>query len=125
MNVEGRHYRTIWTEGEGAGEVLRIIDQTVLPHEFRVLDLHSVADVCRAIREMWVRGAGLIGATAAWGVWLAAREAEHLSAEEFPVRMAMSMEALRVTRPTASNLVWALQRQQKARQPHQLFRLLQ
>ena len=114
MNVEGRHYRTIWTEGEGAGEVLRIIDQTVLPHEFRVLDLHSVADVCRAIREMWVRGAGLIGATAAWGVWLAAREAEHLSAEEFPVRMAMSMEALRVTRPTASNLVWALQRQQKA-----------
>ena len=114
MNVEGRHYRTIWTEGEGAGEVLRIIDQTVLPHEFRVLDLHSVADVCRAIREMWVRGAGLIGATAAWGVWLAAREAEHLSAAEFPVRMAMSMEALRVTRPTASNLVWALQRQQKA-----------
>ena len=39
MNVEGRHYRTIWTEGEGAGEVLRIIDQTVLPHEFRVLEL--------------------------------------------------------------------------------------
>ena len=114
MNVEGRHYRTIWTEGEGAGEVLRIIDQTALPHEFRVLDLLSVADVCRAIREMWVRGAGLIGATAAWGVWLAAREAEHLSAAEFPVRMAMSMEALRVTRPTASNLVWALQRQQKA-----------
>ena len=114
MNVEGRHYRTIWTEGEGAGEVLRIIDQTALPHEFRIIDLHSVADACRAIREMWVRGAGLIGATAAWGVWLAAREAEHLSAEEFPVRMAMSMEALRVTRPTASNLVWALQRQQKA-----------
>ena len=114
MNVEGRHYRTIWTEGEGAGEVLRIIDQTALPHEFRIIDLHSVADVCRAIREMWVRGAGLIGATAAWGVWLAAREAEHLSSEEFPVRMAMSMEALRVTRPTASNLVWALQRQQKA-----------
>ena len=114
MNVEGRHYRTIWTEGEGAGEVLRIIDQTALPHEFRIIDLHSTANVCRAIRDMWVRGAGLIGATAAWGVWLAAREAEHLSAEEFPVRMAMSMEALRVTRPTASNLVWALQRQQKA-----------
>lgn len=114
MNVEGRHYRTIWTEGEGAGEVLRIIDQTALPHEFRIIDLHSTADVCRAIRDMWVRGAGLIGATAAWGVWLAAREAEHLSAEEFSVRMAMSMEALRVTRPTASNLVWALQRQQKA-----------
>ena len=114
MNVEGRHFRTIWTEGEGAGEVLRIIDQTALPHEFRILELRSTADVCRAIREMWVRGAGLIGATAAWGVWVAAREAEHLPAGEFAVRMAMSMEALRVTRPTASNLVWALQRQQKA-----------
>ena len=114
MNVEGRHFRTIWTEGEGAGEVLRIIDQTALPHEFRILDLRSTADVCRAIRDMWVRGAGLIGATAAWGVWVAAREAAHLSPEEFSVRMAMSMEALRVTRPTASNLVWALQRQQKA-----------
>jgi len=114
MNVEGRHFRTIWTEGDGEGEVLRIIDQTALPHEFRIIDLLSVDEVCRAIREMWVRGAGLIGATAAWGVWLAAREAAHLSAEEFSVRMAMSMEALRVTRPTASNLVWALQRQQKA-----------
>ena len=114
MKVEGRHYRTIWTEGKGEGEVLRIIDQTALPHEFRILDLRSTADVCRAIRDMWVRGAGLIGATAAWGVWVAAREAAHLSPEEFSVRMAMSMEALRVTRPTASNLVWALQRQQKA-----------
>jgi len=114
MKVEGRHYRTIWTEGKGEGEVLRIIDQTALPHEFRILDLRSTVDVCRAIRDMWVRGAGLIGATAAWGVWVAAREAAHLSPEEFSVRMAMSMEALRVTRPTASNLVWALQRQQKA-----------
>ena len=113
MKVQGRHFRTIWTEGEGADAVLRIIDQTVLPHEFRIIDLHTAADVCRAIREMWVRGAGLIGATAAWGVWLAAREAEHLSAEEFSIRMAMSMEALRVIRPTASNLVWALQRQRK------------
>ncbi|MBQ9104644.1 MAG: S-methyl-5-thioribose-1-phosphate isomerase [Mailhella sp.] len=114
MKVQGRHFRTIWTEGEGADETLRIIDQTVLPHEFRILDLHSVADVCRAIRDMWVRGAGLIGATAAYGVWLAAREAQDASPEAFAVRMAMSMEALRVTRPTASNLVWALGRQQKA-----------
>ena len=114
MKVQGRHFRTIWTEGEGADETLRIIDQTVLPHEFRILDLHSVADVCRAIRDMWVRGAGLIGATAAYGVWLAAREAQDASPEAFAVRMDMSMEALRVTRPTASNLVWALGRQQKA-----------
>ncbi len=114
MKVQGRHFRTIWTEGEGARETLRIIDQTALPHEFRILELHSVADVCRAIRDMWVRGAGLIGATAAYGVWLAAREAEGASPEAFAVRMAMSMEALRVTRPTASNLVWAITRQQKA-----------
>jgi len=79
MKVEGRHYRTIWTEGKGEGEVLRIIDQTALPHEFRILDLRSTVDVCRAIRDMWVRGAGLIGATSAWCVWVAAREAAHLS----------------------------------------------
>lgn len=111
MNVEGRHYRTIWTEGSGADETLFIIDQTALPHEFRVKSLHSVDDVCRAIRDMWVRGAGLIGATAAWGVWVAARTAP---AEDFSGFMERSMEALRSTRPTAGNLVWALERQKKA-----------
>ena len=75
MNVDGRHYRTIWTEGEGEDETLFIIDQTALPHEFRVKALRTVDDVCRAIRDMWVRGAGLIGAAAAWGVvgWPRAR----------------------------------------------------
>ena len=111
MNVEGRHYRTIWTEGGGDDETLYIIDQTALPHTFRILPLHSVEDVCRAIREMWVRGAGLIGATAAWGVWVAARTALEQGFSEF---MTQSMEKLRVTRPTASNLVWALERQKKA-----------
>ena len=111
MNVEGRHYRTIWTEDTGREETLHIIDQTALPHEFRVMTLHSVEDVCRAIRDMWVRGAGLIGAAAAWGVWVAARTAP---AEDFASFMERSMEALRATRPTASNLVWALERQKKA-----------
>ena len=111
MNVNGRHYRTIWTEGSGEEETLLIIDQTALPHEFRVVALHSVDDVCRAVREMLVRGAGLIGATAAWGVWIAARTAPE---GDFAAFMAQSMEKLRATRPTASNLVWALERQKKA-----------
>lgn len=111
MNVNGRHYRTIWTEGSGEEETLLIIDQTALPHEFRVVALHSVDDVCRAVREMLVRGAGLIGATAAWGVWIAARTAPE---GDFAAFMTQSMEKLRATRPTASNLVWALERQKKA-----------
>ena len=111
MNVEGKHYRTIWTEGTGADETLFIIDQTALPHEFRVKALHTVEDVCLAIRDMWVRGAGLIGATAAWGVWIAARTAPMKDFEGF---MERSMAALRATRPTASNLAWALERQKKA-----------
>ena len=111
MNVNGKHYRTIWTEGEGEAETLFIIDQTALPHEFRIRALRSVDDVCRAIREMWIRGAGLIGAAAAWGVWVAARTAP---AGDFAAFMERSMEELRLTRPTAANLVWALERQKRA-----------
>ena len=111
MNVNGRHYRTIWTEGEGEAETLFIIDQTSLPHEFRVLALKSLEEVCFAIREMQVRGAGLIGATAAWGVWIASRTAPE---GNFSTFMEQSMEKLRATRPTASNLAWALERQKKA-----------
>ena len=111
MNVSGRHYRTIWTEGEGEEETLFIIDQRLLPHEFRALPLRSLEEVCFAIREMQVRGAGLIGATAAWGVWIAARTAPE---GDFSAFMAQSMEKLRATRPTASNLAWALERQKKA-----------
>lgn len=111
MNVNGRPYRTIWTEEKNGEEKLFIIDQTALPHQFRILPLKSVGDVCRAIRDMHVRGAGLIGAAAAWGVWIAACTAPK---GNFSVFMAESMEKLRATRPTASNLAWALERQKKA-----------
>lgn len=111
MNVNGRHYRTIWTEERGGGETLCIIDQTALPHEFRTIELKTVDDVCRAIRDMHVRGAGLIGAAAAWGVWVAARTAPE---GDFSGFMAESMGKMRATRPTASNLAWALERQKKA-----------
>lgn len=109
MKVNGRHYRTIWVEGRQEGrERLFIIDQTALPHTFRTLELRTVEDVCLAIREMQVRGAGLIGATAAYGVWIAARTAP---AEHFADFMRESLAALRATRPTANNLFWALERQ--------------
>ncbi|WP_298069156.1 S-methyl-5-thioribose-1-phosphate isomerase [uncultured Mailhella sp.] len=111
MNVNGRHYRTIWTEGEAGNERLFIIDQTALPHAFQTLELSSCGDVCQAIRDMQVRGAGLIGATAAYGVWLAARTAP---AGNFAAFMERSFAALRSTRPTAGNLFRALERQARA-----------
>ncbi|TIT49133.1 MAG: S-methyl-5-thioribose-1-phosphate isomerase, partial [Mesorhizobium sp.] len=66
MNVGDRHYRTIWLSGDGRS--VEIIDQRWLPHEFRIEKLGTVAGVATAIRDMWVRGAPLIGVTAAYGV---------------------------------------------------------
>ena len=70
MNIAGIHYRTIWPTAEGA---VRVIDQSRLPFEFGILELSSVEEAARAIRTMAVRGAPLIGATAAYGLALAAR----------------------------------------------------
>lgn len=111
MNVHGRHYRTIWIEPQT--DDLTILDQTVLPHRFNTLTLSSVDEVCRAIRDMQVRGAGLIGATAAYGMWVAARTAPS-GAEAFQQWMGDSAVALKATRPTASNLAWALDRMARA-----------
>ncbi len=66
MNVGERHYRTIWLNEDGAS--VDIIDQRWLPHDFRIATLRSVDDVAVAIRDMWVRGAPLIGVTAAYGM---------------------------------------------------------
>ena len=71
MNIEGKHYRTIWSHPQKKG-VIQIIDQTKLPFQFKVIDLSTVESVEYAISEMQVRGAGLIGATAAYGMYLAA-----------------------------------------------------
>ena len=68
MNVEGRHYRTIWLGEEG--RCVEVIDQTRLPHEFVVKRLATLADAADAIVTMVVRGAPLIGVTAAYGVCL-------------------------------------------------------
>ena len=109
MNVNGQHYRTIWLE---APDCVRIIDQTRLPYEFAFLDLRTPADMCAAIRDMNLRGAGLIGCAAAWGVYLAVRR--HAGQPDFKARLQADAAALLATRPTARNLEWAIQRMGKA-----------
>jgi methylthioribose-1-phosphate isomerase len=104
MNVNGRHYRTIWLKETDSG-VVQIINQQGLPHQFEILDLCTVEDIRRAIKDMYVRGAGLIGATAAYGMYFAVREAGELSFEKY---LLASAEILKNTRPTASNLAWAV-----------------
>ncbi len=102
MNVNGKHHRTIWMPEPG---VVRIIDQRRLPWAFETMDLTTVAEVAHAIRDMAVRGAGLIGATAGYGMALAAGEAR--SWEELEGLGQRLVE----TRPTAVNLAWAVRRQ--------------
>jgi methylthioribose-1-phosphate isomerase len=98
MRVGDKHMRPIWEEG---GEV-RIIDQTRLPFDFVTTALPNEAAAARAIRDMLVRGAPLIGATAAYGVALAMR------ADPSDANLAGAYDRLHATRPTAINLKWAL-----------------
>ncbi|CAG1011666.1 MAG: S-methyl-5-thioribose-1-phosphate isomerase [Rhizobiaceae bacterium] len=100
MNVAGRHFRTIWLNEDGAA--VDIIDQRWLPHAFRVATLSSLEEVAVAIREMWVRGAPLIGVTAAYGVAIRMRE------DPSDAALDAAWETLHETRPTAINLRWAL-----------------
>jgi methylthioribose-1-phosphate isomerase len=105
MRIDGQPYRTIWPV-EGA---VRIIDQRHLPFQFVLEDLRSVRETAVAIREMHVRGAGLIGVTAAWSMWFAARES---GGDEDRLRE-LAAELVE-TRPTAVNLRWAVERQLRA-----------
>jgi len=100
MNVAGRAMRTIWLAEDGC--TVEIIDQRLLPHELVVARLGSLDDAARAIRDMAVRGAPLIGATAAYGVALA------VAADPSDRGIADAAETLAATRPTAVNLGWAL-----------------
>ncbi len=113
MNVYGKHYRTIWLKEDDPSTV-KIIDQRHLPHQFIVEDLVTVDDVARAIKDMHVRGAGLIGATAGYGMHLAALSATDNSIEAFMASMWADGEKLMATRPTAVNLEWAVKRQLRA-----------
>src|SRR3954447_9295124 len=109
MNIKGRHYRTIWPIGDDAVEV---IDQTKLPRRFETITLRSTEDCARAIREMIVRGAPLIGATAAYGIALAMRD------DASDEALDRAHDLLLATRPTAVNLRWALKRMCNALRNH-------
>jgi methylthioribose-1-phosphate isomerase len=105
MKIGGRQYRTIWPTAEGMVEV---IDQTKLPHRFETLRLSSMDDAAHAIRTMIVRGAPLIGATAAYGLALALRK------DASDETLDAAHDVLLATRPTAVNLRWALTRMRDA-----------
>ena len=103
MKIENKEYRTIWYEGD----VVKIIDQTKLPHKFIIKDLKTVKDVINAIKIMEVRGAPLIGGTAAYGMALAIKENNE---KDF---IKKSSKELIKSRPTAINLKWAVDRMMK------------
>ncbi len=100
MKVDGKPYRSIWLGDDG--RTVDIIDQTRLPHEFVVERLHTLEDAARAIEIMQVRGAPLIGATAAYGICLG------LLDDASDTALEVADHRLRQTRPTAVNLRWAL-----------------
>jgi len=111
MNINGKNHRTIWLK-EDDDTIIRIIDQRYLPHQFVIEDLHSVNETVHAIKDMHVRGAGLIGATAGYGMYLAALEAG--SKNSFDDHLNACAAALKASRPTAVNLEWAVELQLKA-----------
>jgi methylthioribose-1-phosphate isomerase len=104
--IHGRHYRTIWP-ADADGDIA-VIDQTRLPFEFEVRTLRGAVDAAAAIRDMTVRGAPLIGVTAAYGIALAMRE------DAGDANLDAAVTLLVATRPTAVNLHWAAARMQRA-----------
>ncbi len=114
MKIQGQHYRTIWLDATRSG-VVQVIDQSKLPFEFLILDLKTSDDAARAIKDMIVRGAGLIGATAGYGMYLGALEAVGQgNIEQAKQYLTQVGEKLKKTRPTAVNLAWAVDRQWQA-----------
>jgi methylthioribose-1-phosphate isomerase len=104
VRISGTHYRTIWP---AADRTVRVIDQSRLPFEFATIDLETLEDAAHAIRSMVVRGAPLIGATAAYGMALALRS------DASDARIDEAARVLAATRPTAVDLAWALARMRK------------
>ncbi len=102
MKVQGTHYRSIWYDYKDCQ--VKIIDQRWLPHDFRIVALTNLNEFAVAIRDMWVRGAPLIGATAAYGVAIS------LSDDASDSGLKNTYDTLIETRPTAINLKWALDR---------------
>lgn len=109
MNVGDRHYRTIWLSDDGRS--VEIIDQRWLPHDFRIETIGTIAGIAIAIRDMWVRGAPLIGVTAAYGV------AMQMADDPSDAALDAVWETLHETRPTAINLRWALDEMRRFLKP--------
>lgn len=109
MKVNGIPHRSIWLDPDG--RTVRIIDQTRLPHDFRIVGLATLEQAATAIRDMWVRGAPLIGATAAYGVAL------QMAQDASDAALARACDVLLATRPTAVNLRWALEDMRAALAP--------
>ena len=103
MKIEQKEYRTIWFENN----IVKIIDQTKLPHRFVIKDIETIKDAVNAIKVMEVRGAPLIGATAAYGLVLSILESKDQSF------LKNSANDLIKSRPTAINLKWAIDRMMK------------
>jgi len=112
MLVNNKRYKTIWMEKEG---FIKIIDQRYLPHEFVIEKIQSAEEMALAIKDMHLRGAGLIGAAAGYGVYLSALQhfKKDLSSDNYKKMILSDIENLRKTRPTAVNLEYALKRQIK------------
>ncbi len=108
MNIQGRPYHTIWLK-EGDNKTVQIIDQRYLPYQLVIEDLKNVMQVARAIKEMHLRGAPLIGTAAAYGMYFAALEApDGFLFDDYVQKAAQQLKA---TRPTAINLAWAVDQQ--------------
>jgi methylthioribose-1-phosphate isomerase len=108
MNYQGKRWRTIWRNDNDAAGSIGVIDQRLLPHEFQTLELRTMPECAMAIRNMTVRGAPLIGATAAYGMCFGLRD------DPSNAGLADAYAALHQTRPTAINLKWALDQMQAA-----------
>lgn len=101
MKIEDKHYHTIWQQ-QGNPNVVQVIDQRTLPHQFIIHDIHTPKEAASAISDMVVRGAPLIGVTAAYGLYLACLK----SRGEADLKSAADL--LKGARPTAVNLAWAV-----------------
>jgi methylthioribose-1-phosphate isomerase len=111
VNINGRHYCTIWLGANGWS--VEVIDQTRLPHRFETLALTTVEEAAHAIKSMQVRGAPLIGATAAYGLALAMRR------DPSDASLEKNVAFLNAQRPTAVNLRWALEEMRRVLAPLQ------
>ena len=100
MLVNDKNLTTIWYEH--IEDVVKIIDQRLIPFELKIVELNTVDEICFAIKEMQVRGAPLIGVTAAFGMYLASKNNSEIE------NLIESGKKLKATRPTAVNLAWAV-----------------